>query len=91
MSFASVGGAPSRRDQAAFDHVKVAAAHRPDTLISMNVDCGSARDRLGRTLGGKYHLREVIGAGGGTLLALPVDVRAAKLNYFGGVLVFHCT
>ena len=34
---------------------------------------------------------EVIGAGGGTLLALPVDVRAAKLNYFGGVLVFHCT
>ena len=34
---------------------------------------------------------EVIGAGGGTLLALPVDVRAAELNYFGGVLVFHCT
>ncbi|MBX3230133.1 MAG: protein kinase [Labilithrix sp.] len=30
----------------------------------MNVDCGSARDRLGRTLGGKYHLREVLGAGG---------------------------
>jgi len=34
---------------------------------------------------------EVIGAGGGTLLTLPVDVRAAELNYFGGVLVFHCT
>lgn len=34
---------------------------------------------------------EVIGAGGGTPLALPVDVRAAELNYFGGVLVFHCT
>lgn len=30
----------------------------------MEVDCGSARDRLGRTLGGKYHLREVLGAGG---------------------------
>ena len=35
--------------------------------------------------------RKVIGAGGGTPLALPVDVRAAELNYFGGVLVFHCT
>jgi hypothetical protein len=36
---------------------------------------------------------EVIGAGGGTPLTLPVklpvDVRAAELNYFGGVLVFH--
>lgn len=30
----------------------------------MDVDCGSARDRLGRTLGGKYTLREVLGAGG---------------------------
>jgi serine/threonine-protein kinase len=30
----------------------------------MNVDCGSARDRLGSTLDGKYHLREVLGAGG---------------------------
>ena len=30
----------------------------------MNVDCGSARDRLGQTLDGKYHLREVLGAGG---------------------------
>jgi serine/threonine protein kinase len=30
----------------------------------MDVDCGSARDRLGRTLGGKYHLKEVLGAGG---------------------------
>jgi serine/threonine-protein kinase len=30
----------------------------------MNVDCGSARDRLGRTLDGKYTLREVLGAGG---------------------------
>jgi hypothetical protein len=34
---------------------------------------------------------EVTGSGGGTLLTLPVDVRAAELNYFGGVLVFHCT
>ena len=30
----------------------------------MDVDCGSARDRLGRTLGGKYVLKEVLGAGG---------------------------
>ena len=30
----------------------------------MDVDCGSARDRLGRTLGGKYQLRQVLGAGG---------------------------
>ncbi len=30
----------------------------------MDVDCGSARDRLGRTLGGKYLLKEVLGAGG---------------------------
>ncbi len=30
----------------------------------MDVDCGSARDRLGRTLGGKYHLKQVLGAGG---------------------------
>lgn len=30
----------------------------------MNVDCGSARERLGSTLDGKYHLREVLGAGG---------------------------
>ncbi|MBX3208991.1 MAG: protein kinase [Labilithrix sp.] len=30
----------------------------------MDVDCGSARDRLGRTLGGKYQLKSVLGAGG---------------------------
>ena len=30
----------------------------------MDVDCGSARDRLGRTLGGKYRLDSVLGAGG---------------------------
>ena len=30
----------------------------------MDVDCGSARDRLGRTLGGKYQLTEILGAGG---------------------------
>lgn len=30
----------------------------------MDVDCGSARDRLGRTLGGKYHLEAILGAGG---------------------------
>ncbi len=30
----------------------------------MDVDCGSARDRLGRTLGGKYSLKAVLGAGG---------------------------
>lgn len=30
----------------------------------MDVDCGSARDRLGRTLGGRYVLEAVLGAGG---------------------------
>jgi serine/threonine-protein kinase len=30
----------------------------------MDIDCGSARDRLGRTLGGKYHLKSIVGAGG---------------------------
>ncbi|HVJ90759.1 MAG TPA: serine/threonine-protein kinase [Labilithrix sp.] len=30
----------------------------------MDVDCGSARDRLGRTLGGRYELLEILGAGG---------------------------
>jgi serine/threonine-protein kinase len=30
----------------------------------MGVDCGSARDRLGQTLSGKYTLLEILGAGG---------------------------
>ena len=39
----------------------------------MNVDCGSARDRLGSTLDGKYHLREVLGAGGTAVVFRAVD------------------
>lgn len=30
----------------------------------MDLAYASARDRIGRTLGGKYHLREVLGVGG---------------------------
>ena len=48
----------------------------------MDVDCGSARDRLGRTLGGRYLLTEVLGAGG-----TAVVYRASDATSEGSVAV----
>jgi serine/threonine-protein kinase len=49
----------------------------------MDVDCGSARERLGRNLGGRYLLREVLGAGGTAVVyraqALDGDTVAIKV------------
>jgi eukaryotic-like serine/threonine-protein kinase len=36
----------------------------------MDFDCGSARDRLGRTLAEKYRLRQILGAGGTAVVYL---------------------
>lgn len=48
----------------------------------MDVDCSSARERLGRTLGGTYHLKEVLGAGGTAVVyrAQAVDGRMVAIK-----------
>src|SRR5262249_55312239 len=59
----------------------------------MDVDCGSARDRLGGTLGGKDHLKGGVGAGGAAVVyratglgrsAVGGKVLHARLSRSGG-------
>jgi eukaryotic-like serine/threonine-protein kinase len=58
----------------AVDHGFSAADVDPGWYVGrMDVDCGSARDRLGRTLGGKYHLKKILGAGGTAVVYRATD------------------
>ncbi len=54
----------------------------------MDADCGSARDRLGRTLGAKYHLVEVLGAGG-TAVVYRASVTPVESGGFVAIKVLH--